>query len=64
MAEVKFRLNEEFTQGLGFKEPFDFMIEDVITGPDGRKYSQLLCQRVADFELPRNPPSNKTNHFD
>ena len=41
MAEVKFRLNEEFTQGLGFKEPFDFTIEDVITGPDGRKFNKI-----------------------
>ena len=45
MAEVKFRLNEEFTQGLGFKEPFDFMIEDVITGPDGRKYN-IACSQI------------------
>ena len=48
MAEVKFRLNEEFTQGLGFKEPFDFMIEDVITGPDGRKYN------IKNSDFPRN----------
>ena len=48
MAEVKFRLNEEFTQGLGFKEPFDFMIEETITGPDGRKYN------INNSDFPRN----------
>tara|TARA_R100001015_G_C4632142_1_gene195317 strand:- start:321 stop:3950 length:3630 start_codon:yes stop_codon:yes gene_type:complete len=48
MAEVKFRLNEEFTQGLGFKEPFDFMVEETITGPDGRKYN------INNSDFPRN----------
>jgi hypothetical protein len=31
MAEVKFRLNEEFTQGLGFKE--FFMLYFLPSGP-------------------------------
>jgi|TARA_R110001599_G_scaffold166144_1_gene355597 hypothetical protein len=48
MAEVKFRLNEEFTQGLGFKEPFDFMIEETIRGPDGKNYN------IKNSEFPRN----------
>jgi len=48
MAEVKFRLNEEFTQSLGFKEPFDFMVEETITGPDGRKYN------INNSDFPRN----------
>ena len=48
MAEVKFRLNEEFTQGLGCKEPFDFMIEETIRGPDGKNYN------IKNSEFPRN----------
>ena len=48
MAEVKFRLNEEFTKGLGFNEPFDFMVEETIKGPDGRNYD------INNSEFPRN----------
>ena len=48
MAEVKFRLSEEFTQGLGFKEPFDFMVEETIKGPDGKNYN------INNSEFPRN----------
>ena len=48
MAEVKFRLNEDFTKNLGFNEPFDFMVEESIKGPDGKNYD------INKSEFPRN----------